>query len=96
MNPSKVELGRRLFYDSRLSVNGKQSCEGDWLNLDEKDRQAFRNQRSHPDAWSGQEALFRAEMAKARELIRKRLSSPVGIRFILSNARSNGDGSNEP
>jgi cytochrome c peroxidase len=26
MNPSKVELGRHLFYDSRLSVNGKQSC----------------------------------------------------------------------
>jgi len=26
MNPAKVELGRHLFYDSRLSVNGKQSC----------------------------------------------------------------------
>jgi cytochrome c peroxidase len=26
MNIAKVELGRRLFYDTRLSVNGKQSC----------------------------------------------------------------------
>lgn len=26
MNNAKVELGRRLFYDTRLSVNGKQSC----------------------------------------------------------------------
>ena len=26
MNAAKVEMGRRLFYDTRLSVNGKQSC----------------------------------------------------------------------
>jgi cytochrome c peroxidase len=26
MTPSKVELGRRLFYDTRLSGNGQQSC----------------------------------------------------------------------
>ena len=26
MNAAKVELGRRLFYDSRMSANGKQSC----------------------------------------------------------------------
>lgn len=26
MSPAKVELGRFLFYDQRLSVNGKQSC----------------------------------------------------------------------
>lgn len=26
MNAAKVELGRHLFYDTRLSVNGKQSC----------------------------------------------------------------------
>jgi cytochrome c peroxidase len=26
MNSAKVELGRRLFYDTRMSVNGKQSC----------------------------------------------------------------------
>jgi cytochrome c peroxidase len=26
MSASKVELGRRLFYDQRMSVNGKQSC----------------------------------------------------------------------
>src|SRR5262245_42731295 len=26
MNAAKVELGRYLFYDRRLSVNGKQSC----------------------------------------------------------------------
>src|SRR5262245_8118130 len=26
MTTAKVELGRRLFYDKRLSVNGKQSC----------------------------------------------------------------------
>lgn len=26
MNAAKVELGRYLFYDSRMSVNGKQSC----------------------------------------------------------------------
>lgn len=26
MNSAKVELGRHLFYDTRLSVNGKQSC----------------------------------------------------------------------
>ena len=26
MTPEKVELGRRLFYDARLSGNGTQSC----------------------------------------------------------------------
>jgi cytochrome c peroxidase len=26
MSPAKVELGRYLFYDRRMSVNGKQSC----------------------------------------------------------------------
>ena len=26
MTVAKVELGRRLFYDKRMSVNGKQSC----------------------------------------------------------------------
>ncbi|MBP6821545.1 MAG: di-heme enzyme, partial [Acidobacteria bacterium] len=26
MTVAKVELGRHLFYDTRLSVNGKQSC----------------------------------------------------------------------
>ena len=26
MNAAKVEMGRRLFYDTRLSVNGRQSC----------------------------------------------------------------------
>ncbi len=26
MSASKVELRRRLFYDQRMSVNGKQSC----------------------------------------------------------------------
>jgi len=26
MNAAKVELGRRLFYDTRMSVNGQQSC----------------------------------------------------------------------
>ncbi|MCM3878662.1 MAG: hypothetical protein ND807_01005 [Vicinamibacterales bacterium] len=26
MSAAKVELGRRLFYDTRLSANGKQSC----------------------------------------------------------------------
>src|SRR5262245_31763279 len=26
MNPAKIELGRRLFYDVRLSVNRKSSC----------------------------------------------------------------------
>src|SRR5262249_32667599 len=26
MNSSKVELGRRLFYDKRISVNGRESC----------------------------------------------------------------------
>src|SRR3977135_2432085 len=26
MSPAKVELGRYLFYDIRMSVNGKESC----------------------------------------------------------------------
>jgi len=26
MSAAKVELGRHLFYDKRMSVNGKQSC----------------------------------------------------------------------
>jgi cytochrome c peroxidase len=26
MNPAKVELGRHLFYDKRMSVNGKEAC----------------------------------------------------------------------
>ena len=26
MSPAKVELGRYLFYDKRISVNGKESC----------------------------------------------------------------------
>ena len=26
MTPAKVELGRYLFYDTRMSINGKQSC----------------------------------------------------------------------
>src|SRR5579864_6703797 len=26
MSPAKVELGRYLFYDKRMSVNGKESC----------------------------------------------------------------------
>jgi len=26
MTDAKVELGRRLFYDARMSVNGKGSC----------------------------------------------------------------------
>lgn len=26
MSPARVELGRRLFYDTRMSVNGEQSC----------------------------------------------------------------------
>jgi hypothetical protein len=45
---------------------------GDWWKLDEKDSQAFRDQRSHPDAWSDQEALFRAEMRRWKG----RLESP--------------------
>src|SRR5262249_8390602 len=28
MNAAKVELGRYLFYDKRMSVNGKESCAG--------------------------------------------------------------------
>ena len=28
MTAAKVELGRYLFYDTRMSVNGKQSCAG--------------------------------------------------------------------
>ena len=28
MNEAKVELGRRLFYDKRMSVNGGLSCAG--------------------------------------------------------------------
>src|SRR5262245_42201692 len=26
MNPAKIELGRYLFYDKRMSVNGKEAC----------------------------------------------------------------------
>lgn len=37
---------------------------GDWCHLDEETRHSFRKQRNHRDAWSDQEALFRAETAK--------------------------------
>lgn len=49
MTAAKVELGRHLFYDKRMSVNGKQSCASC-----HKQELAFTDGRSHAEGTTGQ------------------------------------------
>src|SRR5215469_10015518 len=49
MTASKVELGRHLFYDRRLSVNGKESC-----GTCHRQELAFTDGRAHAEGTTGQ------------------------------------------
>lgn len=50
MNPAKVELGRYLFYDKRMSVNGKESCASC-----HRQELAFTDGRAHAEGTTGQQ-----------------------------------------
>jgi len=49
MSAAKVELGRRLFYDKRMSVNGKESC-----GRCHRQELAFTDGRAHAEGTTGQ------------------------------------------
>jgi cytochrome c peroxidase len=49
MSPAKVELGRYLFYDKRMSVNGKESC-----GSCHRQELAFTDGRAHAEGTTGQ------------------------------------------
>ena len=49
MSTAKVELGRHLFYDQRMSVNGKQSC-----GSCHRQELAFTDGRAHAEGTTGQ------------------------------------------
>ena len=49
MSAAKVELGRYLFYDQRMSVNGKQSCASC-----HRQELAFTDGRAHAEGTTGQ------------------------------------------
>src|SRR5215469_11272663 len=49
MNPAKVELGRYLFYDKRLSINGKESC-----GSCHRQELAFTDGRAHAEGTTGE------------------------------------------
>jgi len=49
MSGEKVELGRYLFYDKRMSANGKQSCV-----KCHRQELAFTNGRAHAEGMTGQ------------------------------------------
>ena len=57
MNEAKVELGRRLFYDQRLSVNGTQACASCHLQA-----MGFTDGKATPTGATGQQ-LFRNAMS---------------------------------
>ena len=49
MNAAKVELGRLLFYDKRMSVNGRESC-----GICHRQELAFTDGRAHAEGATGQ------------------------------------------
>src|SRR5882672_8769756 len=49
MSAAKVELGRRLFYDKHMSVNGKESC-----GSCHRQELAFTDGRAHAEGTTGQ------------------------------------------
>ncbi len=49
MSAAKVELGRHLFYDKRMSVNGKESC-----GTCHRQELAFTDGRAHAEGTTGQ------------------------------------------
>ena len=49
MSPEKVELGRYLFYDKRISINGKESC-----GSCHRQELAFTDGRAHAEGTTGQ------------------------------------------
>jgi cytochrome c peroxidase len=50
MNAAKVELGRHLFYDKRMSMNGKESC----ASCHRQEELAFTDGRAHVPGTTGQ------------------------------------------
>ncbi len=50
ITPAKVELGRRLFYEKRISVNGKESC-----GTCHRQELAFTDGRAHAEGTTGQQ-----------------------------------------
>jgi cytochrome c peroxidase len=82
LTPAKVELGRHLFYDKRLSVNGTQSCA-----TCHEQTHAFADRRGHGVGATG-EIHPRGSMSLANVAYSRRLTWANPIRRRWKNRPS--------